>query len=184
MSRLALGVAAATVALGFACGAALADATPAFTWLLGADLNSGTIGQVSGATDVYVGNFYGGTAALDLSGATFVRQATDSFFEFEHSADEQNSMLLPETTDGAPTPMTIGKADGQDVTSFIVAGSNAITGDLQSWQLGASTPSGIDANGRMRLNGIVLQPTLRNGRIELEAILPDGSTQILVPASS
>jgi hypothetical protein len=80
--------------------------------------------------------------------------------------------------------MTIGKADGQDVTPFIVAGSTPITGDLQSWQLGAASSSGIDANGRMRLNGIVLQPTLSHGRVELEAVLPDGSTQILVPVSS
>ncbi len=183
MSRLMLGIAAAAVCLGFGCGAALGDTTPVWTWLLGPDLSSGTIGQLSGATDVYVGNYYGGSTALDFSGASFVRSATDSFFEFEHSAAVTNSELLPETTDGTPTPMSIGKADGQDVTPFIVAGSSAITGYLQSWQLGTASRTGIDANGRMRLNGIVLQPTLTGGRIKLEAVLPDGSTQLLVPAS-
>ncbi|MGH7269558.1 MAG: hypothetical protein ACREJ3_03930, partial [Polyangiaceae bacterium] len=79
MSRLMLGIAVAAVSLGFGCGAALGDTTPVWTWLLGPDLSSGTIGQLSDATDVYVGNYYGG--ALDFSGASFVRSATDSFFE-------------------------------------------------------------------------------------------------------
>ncbi len=183
MSRLRLPIVAAVVAVGFGCGAALGDTTPVWSWLLGTDTSAGTIGQLSGATDIYIGNYYGGTDSLEFSGASFVREATDSFFEFEHSADEQNSMLLPETIDGAPTPMTIGKADGQDVTPFIVAGSTPITGDLQTWQLGNASPSGIDASGRTRLNGIVLEPTLTKGRVELEAILPDGSTQMLVPVS-
>jgi hypothetical protein len=182
MRRLTLAVAVSAVALGFGCGAALADGTPVWSWLLGPDLNSGTIGQLSTATDVYVGNYYGGSSSTDFSGNRFVRSATDSFFEFEHSAAEKNSMLLPEASDGTPTPMTIGMADGQDVTPFIVSGASAITADLQSWQLGATSPSGIDAQGALRLNGIVLKTKVSNGRIVLEAVLPDGSAQVLSPA--
>jgi hypothetical protein len=181
MRRLTFAFAATVVALGFGCGAALADGTPVWSWLLGPDLNSGTIGQLSGATDVYVGNYYGGSSTTDFSGTRFVRSATDSFFEFEHSAAVQNSMLLPEASDGTPTPMTIGMADGQDVTPLIVSGASAITGDLQSWQLGATSGSGIDAHGALRLNGIVLKPKVNNGGIELEAVLPDGSAQVLMP---
>ncbi len=144
MRRLTLVVAATAAALGFGCGAALADGTPVWSWLLSPDRNSGTIGQLAGATDVYVGNYYGGSTAADFSGARFVRSATDSFFEFEHSGAVANSELLPEASDGTPTPMTIGTADGQDLTPLIVSGASTITGDLHSWQLGAASPSGVD----------------------------------------
>jgi hypothetical protein len=183
MGRATLMLAAAAAAVGFWSGATLADGTAAWAWLLGPDLNSGTIGQLAGANDVYVGNYYGGSSALDFSGAHFVRTATDSFFEFEHSAAAASSMLLPETADGTPTSMTIGKADGQDVTALVVSGTSGITGSLQSWQLGAAARSGLDAKGRLRLNGVILQPTLSKGRIELVAVLPDGSQQVLAPVS-
>src|SRR5579862_1486944 len=115
MRRLTLALAVAAAAVGFSCGTAYADGT-VWWWLLGSDLNSGTIGQVAGATNVYVGNYYGGSSSTDFEGASFVREATDSYFEFEHGGGESSSMLLPETSEGAPTPMTIGKADGQNVT--------------------------------------------------------------------
>jgi hypothetical protein len=179
--RLTLLLAAATAALGFACGAAFAEGAPDWAWLLGSDLNAGTIGQLAGANNVYVGNYYGGPSASNFSGARVVRTATDSFFEFEHSAAATNSMLLPETSDGRPTSMTIGKADGQNVTPLIVSGTPGITGDLQSWQFGAVSRSAIDAQGRLRIEGIVLETVLNHGKVALEAVLPDGSTQVLVP---
>jgi hypothetical protein len=180
--RLALALAVATAALGFYCGAAFADGAT-WAWLLGSDLNSGTIGQPAGATDVYVGNYYGGTSSTLFAGKRFVRTATDSFFEFEHSASLHNSLLLPRTPDGAPTSMTIGKSDGQDVTPLIVSGTPGITGALQSWQLGTAAHSGIDAQGRLRLNGIVLQTAVSGGKVTFQAFLPDGSTQELVPVA-
>lgn len=172
----------AAAAFAFSSGNAFAGGPPVWSWLLGSDLNAGTIGQLAGSTDVYVGNYYGGSSALDFEGARFVRQATDSFFEFEHSGAVANSMLLPETSAGTPTSMTIGKADRQNVTPLVVSGTTGITGDLQSWQLGTRSPSGIDAQGRFRVNGIVLQTVVVQGRVQLQAVLPDGSTQILVPA--
>jgi len=180
MRRLTLALAVAAAAVGFSCGTAYADGT-VWWWLLGSDLNSGTIGQVAGATNVYVGNYYGGSSSTDFEGASFVREATDSYFEFEHGGGESSSMLLPETSEGAPTPMTIGKADGQNVTPLIVSGTPGITGDLQSWQLGAASQTGIDAQGLFRVNGIVLKPTMNHGEMTLQALLPDGSEQRLVP---
>lgn len=181
MRRLTL-LLAVTAALGFWSGDAFADGTPVWAWLLGSDLNSGTIGQLVGATDVYVGNYYGGSSATTFAGARFVRTATDSFFEFEHGGAEHNTMLLPKSADGTPTSMTIGKADGQNVTPLIVNGTPGITGNLQAWQLGTASHSGVDAQGRLRLNGIVLQTVVSHGKVELEAILRDGSTQVLAPS--
>ena len=185
MRRVVIALATAALAIGLACGVALAAGAPSgWSWLVG-DLGTASIGQLNGGDDEFVGAYYGGPISAELSGKTILdTDVRDGYYEFEHSAASPNTVFLPETETGTSAPMTAGRDDGQDVTPLIVSGQSGMTDDLQTWQLGTTQLSGIDSQGRLRINGIVLQPISRNGKIELEAVLPDGSTQLLVPARS
>jgi len=181
MRRLTVVLAAAVVVFGLACGAALAAGPQAgWSWLLG-DLTAASIGQLTGGSDLFVGAYYGGSVPVEISGEQIEDSDAGGYFELEHSWSSPDSVLLAQTQAGNPTPMTVGKADGQDLTPLIVSGEAGMTDDLQSWQLGGGTPAAIDAKGRLRVNGIVLEPRTTKGGIELDAVLPDGSTQLLVP---
>jgi hypothetical protein len=182
MRRAAIVIAAAVLAFGLACGVALAAGPPpGWAWLVG-DINTGSFGELSGSPDLYGGAYYGGSVPAYFSGMKVLdTDVHDGYYEFEHSAASPNTVFLSETPNGRPTPLTIGKTDGQDVTPLVVSGQTGMTDDLQAWQIGGNSLSAIDSQGRLRINGIVLVPTLSNGKVELEAILPDGSTQMLVP---
>jgi hypothetical protein len=183
VKRLALMLATAAAGLGLGCGVALAAGPPSgWSWLLGTNTSSATIGQLTDSPDVYAGAYYGGAIPAQLSGGEFSSSDQYGYYEFEHGAAAPNTVFMARAQNGSPTPMTIGKVDGQDVTPLIVAGvAGGMSSDLQSWQAGSTSPSGIDNQGRLRLNGIVLVPTVSNGKVRLEAVLPDGSTQLLVP---
>ena len=185
MRRVLVGLATAAVGFGLACGVAVAAGPPpGWSWILG-DLGAASIGQPNGDDDVFAGAYFGGPVPVDLSGTTILdTDVRDGYYEFEHSAASPNTVFLPGTQTGSPTSMTVGKDDGQDLTPLIVSGQAGMTDDLQTWQLGDSELSGIDSQGRLRIDGIVLRPALVNGKIELDAILPDGSTQLLVTAQS
>lgn len=182
MKRVAIGIAAAAAAFGLACGVALAAGPPpGWAWLLG-DLGTASIGQLNGDVALYAGAYWGGAVPAELSGNEVVEtDVHDGYYEFEHSAASPDTVFLPETQAGGPSTMTFGEDDGQDVTPLVVSGQAGMADDLQTWQLGDSVPAAIDSEGRLRINGVVLQPTISRGRVELEAILPDGSSQLLVP---
>lgn len=184
MRRVAIGIVAAAAAFGVACGVALAVGPPSgWGWLLG-DLNTASIGQLSGDVAVYAGAYWGGSVPISLSGKGEILETDvhDGYYEFEHSDASPNTVFLAKTQAGAPTSMTIGTDDGQDVTPLVVSGQAGMPNDLQTWQLGSDGVSAIDSEGRLRINGITLAPTINNGKVGLDAILPDGSTQLLVPA--
>ncbi len=183
MRRIGILALAAAATFVLACGTALAAGAPSgWSWLVG-DLGSASIGQLTGGNDVYVGAYYGGPVPADLTGKTVADiDIHDGYYEFEHSAASANTVFLARTQATGPTSMTFGRNDGQDLTPLIVSGQTGMTDDLQTWQLGGTGIAAIDSQGRLRSNGIVLEPTVKNGKVELEAILPDGSMQLLVPA--
>lgn len=121
-----------------------------------------------------------GTIAT-FHGKRYLETGQDGNFEFEHAYGNPNTTFDARTSDGAPTPIEIGRADGQNVTPLVVPVSPNMKNDAQSWQLGDATPSAIDGHGRLRLDGIVLYPLVRNGHVTLYAVLPDGTVQRLVP---
>jgi hypothetical protein len=176
---------AAAAVFGLACGAAVAAGPPSgWSWLLG-DVGSASIGQLVGGDDVFVGAYYGGQVPVDLSGRTVTdTDVHDGYYEFEHSAASGNTVFLGRAQAGGATSMTFGRDDGQDLTPLMVSGQAGMTDDLQTWQLGSAMPSAIDSQGRLRLNGMVLEPTVNHGKVELQAVLPDGSVQLLVPAGA
>jgi hypothetical protein len=117
---------------------------------------------------------------LDM-GANHLRfGANDGNYEFEHGAGTPvthlNSYFI-----GTPTrtPIQIGGNDGQDVLSLLVQGKLGQTHDLQDWEAGTTVQTAIDGNGNLRLGDVVLKAMIVNGHVELIAVLPDGSTQLL-----
>ena len=185
MSRSLLIAAAATAGFAVAAGATFASAPPTgWSWLLGR-LGDASIGRMSALPALLVGAYYGGQYPIDLSGQKVVIASRAGNFEFEHSLGLPDSTLVAADTSGRPTPIQIGVADGQNITPLIVSGGNGMTPYLQSWQLGGHQLSGIGPTGHLRLNGIALKPVIgQDGSIELQAVLPDGSTQLLVLARS
>ncbi len=63
--------------------------------------------------------------------------------------------------------------------SLLVQGQAGQKNDLQDWESGAAVTTAIDGNGDLRINNVVLQIKIVNGRVQLLAQLPDGSTQVL-----
>lgn len=126
---------------------------------------------------------YGNAQDATFQGRRYIEIGQDGNFEFEHAYGTVESRFDARTIDGSHTPIQIGLADGQNVTPLVVPGNPRMTVDIQSWQVGAATPSGIDLHGRVRLNGIVLFPLVRNSRVQLYAVLPDGTLQHLVPVA-
>ena len=118
-----------------------------------------------------------------FQGDSIAEQGADGNFEFEHGADVPTTTLDARTAAGAPTSLRIGSSDGQNVTALTVPAPSGMTDDIQSWQVGTKAPTAIDRLGRLRLNGIVIVTTTRNGRTILAAVLPDGSVQVLVPVA-
>ena len=105
----------------------------------------------------------------------------DGNFELEHGAQAPTSSLDAYFIGSATrTPITIGTADRQSVTSLVVTGTQNQANDLQQWTTGDGTVSvAVDGRGRLRLGKLTLALKLVGGRAQLVAILPDGSQQVL-----
>ncbi|HET8892531.1 MAG TPA: hypothetical protein VFM96_00335 [Gaiellaceae bacterium] len=123
----------------------------------------------------------GGLTDVEMSGATVQLAGSDGNFEFEHSPASESTQLAAQMPDGSPTPLVIGTADGQDVTPLIVRGDQAMSSDIQAWQAGDRTVAAIGPQGQLSLDGIVVEAVVRGTTIVLEAVLPNGTTQLLVP---
>lgn len=183
MRNLPLLAATAIVAFVAAGGGALAsNRIDGAVWGLGG--NDAQVFQAAGEK-----NLQTVSGTFDAEAQRIVSQSAGGNFEFEHNPGAAASDLQALDPAGHSTPLQLGTADGQDVTAVVVTG-NAVTGTgpkttaVQSWRRGGRAVSEIDRLGRLRLGGIVLEPVVgAQGRVALEAILPDGSKQRLVPAA-
>ena len=116
---------------------------------------------------------------VDILGNHIRLGGKDGNFELESYTPESH---LNAYAIGSPNrhPVSVGGGDDQDVVGFIVRGKqDGQTSDLQQWQVGDNVIAAIDGQGRLRLGSIVLDETVRNGKVALEAILPNGKHQVI-----
>ena len=171
----------AAALVGAAASAALGGGSVSGGWLWFKGNQTTFIGSPKGPS--YPPNSMLVQVAGDLDmGANHLRfGATDGNYEFEHGPSSPYTRLNSYFI-GTPTrtPIVVGGNDGQDVLSLLVQGrAGGQTNDLQEWESGSTVTAAINGNGNLRLGNVVLLTALINGRVQLIAQLPDGSTQIL-----
>jgi hypothetical protein len=179
-SRRAVVTALAAFAVGAVASAALGGGTVANQWLWFKGDQQTFIASPKGPA--YPANSLLMTVSGDLDvGAGHIRfGAGDGNYEFEHGSGTPFTHLNS-YYEGTPTrtPILIGGNDGQDVLSLLVQGKLGQAHDLQDWEAGNTVQTAIDGSGNLRLGDVVLKAMIVNGHVELIAVLPDGSTQLL-----
>ena len=165
----------------------------AATAAFGAGAVPGQWKWLSGNENTYVGSpkfgYPANSMLMQVGGdlnvvAGHVRFVSDGNYEFEHGSGT-NVTRLTSYYSGTPTrtSIAVGGDDGQDVLALSVQGEVGQTHDLQQWQTGTKVTTAIDGDGNLRLGKVVLVARIVDGAVELVAVLPDGTTQVLASGS-
>jgi hypothetical protein len=170
-----LGLAAVGAFLWASAGARAIPTADTAVWSLG-----GPQVRISERSDQSALSTRAGVASVRASGIAI--HGSDGNVEVEHDGTTPNTVLDARNRGGHhTTTLRVGAADGQDVTTLVVPKASGGTHPVQVWRAGGRTVAAIDSHGRLSLNGVTLVPVVdATGETRLEAVLPDGSTQILV----
>ncbi len=157
---------------GVALAAHLKSTTPGWAWYQGTP--TGYVGQQAGSNTLVVGAPQG---SINLRASHVRLMSDDGEFDFVHATNSPtaslNAFYLGSST---RTPVQIG--DSESATGVIVEGKRGQRSDLEQWTLSGQTVAAIDAQGRLRLGAVTLDPELVHGRVELYALV--GSKKQLI----
>ena len=157
---------------GAALAAQLKRPTPSWVWFQGT--STGYEGEQAGSDALVLDAPLG---SINLRASHVRLMSDDGEFEFVHPLGSPTASLNAfYLGTSIRTPIQIG--DSESATGLIVAGKRGQRSDLQQWTLSGQTVAAIDAEGRLRLGQITLDPELVNGRVELYALV--GSQKQLV----
>ena len=158
---------------------------PQWTWYLSYPGRSVGFGRPAAA-----GNGFGSGSDLavnvtnesSLRGQRIVLSGLDGNLELEHGSASRTSILTATSTGTSArrgVPVAIGAADGRDVVPLVVAG--AAPAPPQTWSVGGRTVASVSAHGGLEIGGATLVALLgKNGRVTIDAVLPDGKRQLLL----